>query len=562
MFSAELVNCNREKELLAKQLHIQSSKAAAYKQQATDLSAAMTSGVRVLMQNNIALRKEQTKVRESKVGLQQRYKELRKSSVPRNIHEKVLKEVLEQNKQLQQDVGSLSLQIEARDVENERSGEKVLALQKKVNRLRMLSARKDISMEHNKLAADVALNELRLDKEASETYHQHILQLLQQEVEMGIKTEEDLQQEIQAMKSLETKCNGIFNAQVRLLYYDLLGKGVSANIIHNVVKTVLQHATPIDADSVSLPSRSTAQRMVLEAGELVKVRTSYELLNNNGNLGHHSDGTTKSLIHWGMHVLKLDCGDKTKTFSLTVSPVPSGKAADTVNQLIEQMAELEQIAHDMGTDPGDAFSLKRVVSRMSDRANSEWAVTKLMKERFSCKKERLRSLISTNAATIDAIVTRGTATVNSTPPSPQQQQDSASEQQSSSEEDLEDTESYHHIQDARLHTFKFTQTSEVVVVAFAGGVWYPGVVKTVVSPNTAIINYLHPTSHTVPLPESTEFRFPAKEDTMETDAASVFENNLTCEPTSTSCRTFTLSQNVSSINTRYAQFARLYNIPL
>ena len=176
------------------------------------------------------------------------------------------------------------------------------------------------------------------------------------------------------------------------------------------------------------------------------------------------------------------------------------------------------------------------------------------------KKERLRSLISTNAATIDAIVRRGTATVNSTPPSPQQQEDSASDQQSSSEEDLEDTELYHHIQDARLHTFKFPQTSEIVV-AFAGGVWYPGVVKTVVSPNTAIINYLHPTSHTVPLPESTEFRFPTKEDTRETDATSVFENNLTCEPT-TSCRTFTLSQNVSSINTRYAQFARLYNIPL
>ena len=77
---------------------------------------------------------------------------------------------------------------------------------------------------------------------------------------MGIETEEDLQQEIQAMKSIETKCNSIFNAQVRLLYYDLLGKGASANIIHNVVKTVLQHATPIDADSVSFPSRSTAQR--------------------------------------------------------------------------------------------------------------------------------------------------------------------------------------------------------------------------------------------------------------------------------------------------------------
>ena len=48
--------------------------------------------------------------------------------MPRNIHEKVLKEVLELNKQLQQDVGSLSLQIEARDVENERSGEESFSI--------------------------------------------------------------------------------------------------------------------------------------------------------------------------------------------------------------------------------------------------------------------------------------------------------------------------------------------------------------------------------------------------------------------------------------------------
>ena len=97
----------------------------------------------------------------------------------------------------------------------------------------MLSARKGVSMEHNKLAADVASNELRLDKEASDTYHQ-VLQLLQQEVEKGIKTEEDLQQEIQTMKSLETKDDGIFNAQVQLLYCNLLGKAVSAYHQHQV----------------------------------------------------------------------------------------------------------------------------------------------------------------------------------------------------------------------------------------------------------------------------------------------------------------------------------------
>ena len=200
------------------------------------------------------------------------------------------------------------------------------------------------------------------------------------------------------------------------------------------------------------------------------------------------------------------------------------------------------------------------------------------------KKDKIRRLISTNAAVINSVGVRGGATgeargpaasnstpsstqqqddrpitSNSTPPSAQQQDDS--EQPSSSEEELEDTESYQNIQDTGLHPFKFCKPSEVVVVAFAGGVWYPGIVQTIVSPDTAIINYLHPTSHAVPLPECTEFPFPTKEDTMETDATSVFDRNLTCEATSTSCRTFTLSHTISSTNTRYFQFARLYNIP-
>ena len=89
-------------------------------------------------------------------------------------------------------------------------------MQKEVNRLCMLSARKDVTMDHNKLAADVAFNELRLDKEASDTYHQQVLQLLQQDVEKGISTEEDLQQEIQAMKALETKHKNSKQAQAHI----------------------------------------------------------------------------------------------------------------------------------------------------------------------------------------------------------------------------------------------------------------------------------------------------------------------------------------------------------
>ena len=137
----------------------------------------MSTGVKLLMEDNTAQR-------ESKAHLKERCKELKRSSVPRHIHDKILKEVLEQNKELKQDVRSLSVQIETRDSENEKSGEKVSELRKKVNRLRMLSARKDRTMEHKQLAAEVALNELRLDKEASDTYYQHtyyqqVLQLLQ-----------------------------------------------------------------------------------------------------------------------------------------------------------------------------------------------------------------------------------------------------------------------------------------------------------------------------------------------------------------------------------------------
>ena len=42
------------------------------------------------------------------------------------------------------------------------------------------------------------------------------------------------------------------------------------------------------------------------------------------------------------------------------------------------MAELGELARDMGMEPGDAFSLNRIVARMSDRANNERAVTKLL----------------------------------------------------------------------------------------------------------------------------------------------------------------------------------------
>jgi hypothetical protein len=106
-------------------------------------------------------------------------------------------------------------------------------------------------------------------------------------------------------------------------------------------------------------------------------------------LCHQSDGTTKHLIHWGAHAIKLlprDDSNNPKFFTLTVSPVASGKADDTVKQLQEQLDELSEIADNINLEHDkESYSFMRISGRMSDRAANEKKVTRLIKE----KKEEL-----------------------------------------------------------------------------------------------------------------------------------------------------------------------------
>ena len=73
--------------------------------------------------------------------------------------------------------------------------------------------------------------------------------------------------------------------------------------------------------------------MVAEAAALVKIWAAYDLAREKSVLCHQSDGTTKHLIHWGAHAIKLlprDDSNNLKYFTLTISPVGSEKADDTV----------------------------------------------------------------------------------------------------------------------------------------------------------------------------------------------------------------------------------------
>ena len=103
------------------------------------------------------------------------------------------------------------------------------------------------------------------------------------------------------------------------------------------------------------------------------------------------------------------------------------------------------------------------------------------------------------------------------------QTDTDSEKLSSNDEDLDDTDT--------ANTVWFNEVGERVAVAFAGGVWYPGIVKDIVSPAKALINYLHPSSHRVPLPDKTDFIFPKKKDELITDAGSVCTQHETSTKT-------------------------------
>ncbi|KAL3852200.1 hypothetical protein ACJMK2_015873 [Sinanodonta woodiana] len=237
---------------------------------------------------------------------------------------------------------------------------------------------------HEKVEA--ARNKFETDKKSIKLYFTGIVDSLKNLHKLSV---DGLNQRLEEMKQLETKKGGMYKGEVRLLYYDLLTKGVSANTVHSVVKTVLENMTCYDTSNLTLPSRSTAQRMVSEAGALVKIRTAYELSREKSTLCHQSDGTTKHLIHWGAHAIKLLPNDDPQNpnfFTLTVSPVTSGKADDTVKQLQEQFTELHCIADQLDLDHNDlTYSFMRINGRMSDRAANEKKVTRLIQE----KKEEL-----------------------------------------------------------------------------------------------------------------------------------------------------------------------------
>ena len=234
LLSQDTVDQQKEKEKLIREVNKQTKKATWFEKQASDLSTAISKGMHTVVREAADLKQQNTELFEKQAAVTTKYRDLKRTSVQRSVHEKTIGRVVVENKELKRDNMRLSLELE-----NEKLDKKIYALQKKSNRLRMSSTRKGMTLEQTKVKALAAIDDLRLDKEASEEYNRQILKLLEAEVADGKKTREELQREIDAIQQIETKNGGVYTARIRLMYCDLLAKGVSANIIQSVVQSVL-----------------------------------------------------------------------------------------------------------------------------------------------------------------------------------------------------------------------------------------------------------------------------------------------------------------------------------
>ncbi|KAK3100170.1 hypothetical protein FSP39_015705 [Pinctada imbricata] len=308
-----------------------------------------------------------------------------KNSVPIekfNETEKKLKLEKTESKLLKNELFRSSLKCESAEEKIQELSEKLKTEQTKNKSKSRQVKRCRERIENLKLKVTDCKNQLRTDKEAVSLYYEGIIQELDRQILDGKSSVEEKERMIESMKTMDTKHKGIYNSEIRLLYYDILTKGVPSNIIQDVVRTVLD-STYVDANNLSLPSRSTAQRMVAEAGQLCTIRLAVEKAKSGAKLAHQSDGTTKVQLHWLSHVLKLCVSGEaeSKSFTLSVNPATSSTAQETIDDLKNHLQKLEEIAKKLGiTYKEDEYKISEINSRMSDRANTEKAVTRLMME--------------------------------------------------------------------------------------------------------------------------------------------------------------------------------------
>ncbi len=174
------------------------------------------------------------------------------------------------------------------------------------------------------------------------------------------------------VESDEIKCfvGGRYTNDIRRVYQELIGLGVSASKIESIVRSVLEGlGKKVDR----LPGETVAKRMTYECRALAWMQLSEEI-ERCENVTLQSDGTTKYGRHYGAFDLSVSGG---RVYTLGMRDMAAGDSASTLGLLKEVLGDVA------GMKGGDiSASVQRMFASMkntmSDRAASEKKFNELL----------------------------------------------------------------------------------------------------------------------------------------------------------------------------------------
>ena len=177
------------------------------------------------------------------------------------------------------------------------------------------------------------------------------------------------------VESEEIVCfeNGKYKDDVRSVYHELLGMGVSASKCESIVRSVL---SGFGMSVGRLPKETCAKRMVLECRALACMQLS-EVLESGENVTVMSDGTTKYGHHYESFDVSMDDG---KVYTMGVRDVVSGSSECMLQVFKDILGDM----HDLCGAENVSERVKEVVARvkntMGDRAVTEKKFNVLLAE--------------------------------------------------------------------------------------------------------------------------------------------------------------------------------------
>ncbi|MCH9715537.1 MAG: hypothetical protein K0U52_00410 [Gammaproteobacteria bacterium] len=176
-----------------------------------------------------------------------------------------------------------------------------------------------------------------------------------------------------------TKVGRAYSAEIRTLYYSLLGAQIPTTKIDSIIKSVIKCFHPsINIDELKLPKKSCASYMrkdelksICDAHKATVICEDYAAKNKLLHL--NTDGTTK-------HQRKLG-GVIVSDMVLSLNELADGKATTAIDDISREFAKIRTTARALGLNNADSINWALIKSSTSDSASTQKKINKLIDEK-------------------------------------------------------------------------------------------------------------------------------------------------------------------------------------